>query len=242
VIVRSSANINAGGLTKVSTITHGFLLLVAVATMASVINRIPEASLSAILIFTGYRLCRPEVFRHMLKEGGATQFIPFVITTLLVPALGLLEGVAIGLVIAVLFTLRQNLRIPYFYHRSVYNHGELIKLTLSQEVSFLNKAAIKETLEHLPEGSNVIIDASNTEYIDFDVLDLIRGFSHTRAEEKKINLSLVGFQEVYKVPNRRQVNELMDTFIDSEEVPKRSTGRHEELLEELRSRTPAGKE
>ncbi|RYD70969.1 MAG: SulP family inorganic anion transporter, partial [Verrucomicrobiaceae bacterium] len=226
VIVRSSANINAGARTKTSTVVHGVLLFTAVVTLAALINRIPKAALSAILIFTGYRLCRPEVFKHMWKEGGVTQFVPFVVTVIFVPWLGLLNGVAVGLVLSVIFTLRQNMRIPYFYQRSVYNHGELIKLTLSQEVSFLNKAAIKETLEHLPDGSNVIIDASHTEYIDFDVLDVIRDFAHSRAQDRNINLSLVGFQEVYKVPKSLEVDELVQAFMNHPDVPKREAGRH----------------
>ena len=235
VIVRSSANINAGARTKVSTIFHGTLLLVSVVTLGTIINHIPEAALSAILIFTGYRLCRPSVFQHMWREGGATQFVPFAATAILVALLGLLEGVGIGLLVAVVFTLRQNMRIPYFYQRSVYDHGELIKLTLSQELSFLNKSAIKETLDHLPRGSHVIIDASRTEFIDFDVLDLIRDFARTRAGDKDIQLSLVGFQDVYKVPTSREVSELMDTFASSPDVPERATGKGGELIEQLRS-------
>lgn len=236
VIVRSSANINAGARTKTSTVFHGILLLIAVVTLAALINRIPKAALSAILIFTGYRLCRPEVFKHMWKEGGVTQFVPFFVTVVLVAWLGLLNGVAVGMVVSVLFTLRQNMRIPYFYQRSIYNHGELIKLTLAQEVSFLNKAAIKETLEHLPDGSNVIIDASHTEYIDFDVLDVIRDFANSRAKDKNINLSLVGFQEVYKVPKIQEVEELVQTFMDRPEVPRRESGRYEGLLAQLRTK------
>lgn len=239
VIVRSSANINAGARTKLSTVVHGMLLLVAVVTLGFLINRIPKAALSAILIFTGYRLCRPVVFKHMWKEGGITQFVPFVVTVVLVAWLGLLNGVAVGIVLAVFFTLRQNMRIPYFYQRSVYNHGELIKLTLAQEVSFLNKAAIKDTLEHLPSGSNVIIDASHTEYIDFDVLDVIRDFAHSRAQDKGINLSLVGFQEAYKVPKSVEVDAIVQAFVNHAEVPRREAGRYEGLLEQLRGKPAA---
>jgi MFS superfamily sulfate permease-like transporter len=169
----------------------------------------------------------------MWREGGVGQFVPFIITLVLVAWLGLLQGVAVGLTVAVFFTLRQNMRIPYFYQRSLYNHGELIKLTLAQEVSFLNKAAIKKTLDHLPEGSNVIIDASHTEYIDFDVLDVIRDFARTRAEEMNINLSLVGFQDVYKVPKSLEVDELVQPFVGRSEVPRRAAGGHEELLQQL---------
>lgn len=233
VIVRSSANINAGARTKLSAVVHGVLLFVAVLTIATLINRIPKAALSTILIFTGYRLCRPATFKHMWKEGGISHFIPFVVTALLVVVLGLLNGVAVGLGLAIIYTLRENMRVPYFFQRSVYQQGELIKLTLSQEVSFLNKAAIKKTLERLPDGTNVIIDGSDTKFIDFDVLDVIRDFANTGAAEKKIKVSLVGFQDSYKVPKSLELSELVQTFADAPEVPQRITGGHEELLEHL---------
>jgi MFS superfamily sulfate permease-like transporter len=236
VIVRSSANINAGARTKVSAIIHGCFLLTAILTLSRLLNQIPQAALSAILIFTGYRLCRPQVFRHLWKEGGMTQFLPFLTTTILVPVVGLLEAVAIGGGLSVFFTLRQNMRIPYFYKRSVYNHGEMIHLTLAQELSFLNKAAIKETLEHLPRGHTVIIDAGQTEYIDFDVLEVIRDFAENRAKERRIQLSLVGFKEAYRVPKSVEVAEALRGFVDTQEVPIREAGKSEQLLESLRSR------
>jgi MFS superfamily sulfate permease-like transporter len=138
--------------------------------------------------------------------------------------------------LSVFFTLRQNMRIPYFYKRSVYNHGEMIHLTLAQELSFLNKAAIKETLEHLPRGHTVIIDAGQTEYIDFDVLEVIRDFAENRAKERRIQLSLVGFKEAYRVPKSVEVAEALRGFVDTQEVPIREAGKSEQLLESLRSR------
>lgn len=233
VIVRSSANINAGARTKLSAILHGILLLVCAASIPALLNHIPKAALSAILIFTGYRLCRPSVFRHMWKEGGVTQFIPFIVTVFMVAWLGLLEGVAIGMGISIFFMLRQNMRIPYYYQRSTFSEGELIKLTLAQEVSFLNKASIKETLGKLPDNSVVIIDASQTEYIDFDVLDVIRDFHNSQAPQKNIKLSLIGFKNTYKVPEAITEREAVANLVHGNEVPKRSAGNYKKLLRQL---------
>jgi MFS superfamily sulfate permease-like transporter len=232
VIVRSSANINAGAESKRSTIIHGTLLLVCVASIPALLNHIPKAALSAILIFTGYRLCRPTVFRHMWK-GGMTQFIPFVATVVAVVSLDLLKGVGIGLAISIFYMLRQNLRIPFFYQRSSYSNGDLIKLTLSQEVSFLNKAAIKQTLKQIPNGSAVIIDASQTEYIDFDVLDVIRDFAETHAPENDIKVSLIGFKETYKLPNAASEREVLSSMVNAGEMPRRSSGNYQKLLKQL---------
>jgi len=233
VIVRSSANINAGARTKLSTIMHGILLLVCVATIPMLLNLIPKASLAAILIYTGYRLCKPAVFVHMWKEGGATQFIPFAATAIAVVSLDLLKGVSIGLVLSIFFILRQNMRIPYYFQRSSYSNGELVKLTLAQEVSFLNKASIKETLEKLPGNTTVIIDASHTEYIDFDVLDLIRDFQSSKARDKNIKLSLVGFKNAYKVPEHNSSWNIESALVNNAEVPKRTAGGYRKLLKQL---------
>ena len=233
VIVRSSANINAGARTKLSTIIHGTLLLICAASIPFLLNHIPKASLAAILLFTGYRLCRPSVFKHMWKEGGVTQFIPFVATVIAVVSLDLLKGVGIGLIISILFMLRQNIRIPFFYQRSSYSNGDLIKLALAQEVSFLNKASIKQALESLPENSTVIIDASSTEYIDFDVLDIIREFHDSKAPLKNIKVSLIGFKNAYKVPKSASEREVLAPLLDADEMPTRSSGNYKKLLRQL---------
>jgi MFS superfamily sulfate permease-like transporter len=237
VIVRSSANINAGARTKLSTIFHGTLLMICVATIPALLNLIPKAALAAVLIYTGYRLCKPAVFVHMWKEGGWTNFIPFVATAVAVVSLDLLKGVGIGIVISVFYILRQNMRIPYYYQRSSFSDGDLVKLTLAQEVSFLNKASIKETLNALPPNTNVIIDASQTEYIDFDVLDLIRDFYENQANERNIKMSLIGFKNVYKVPAdaKQDTGDVEDELMGKEEVPKRSSGGYRKLLKQLTS-------
>lgn len=236
VIVRSSANINAGARSKLSTMVHGALLLVCVAFIPALLNHIPLASLAAILIMTGYKLCNPKIFKHMWKEGGFTQFIPFIVTVVAVVATDLLKGVALGLVVSIFYILRQNMRVPYYFHRSSFDNGELIKLSLAQEVSFLNKASIKETLEKLPEGSHVIIDASQTEYIDFDVLDIIKDFSVSTAPSKNVQISLVGFKNIYKVPEAKTESELVSEIMNNNDVtnaPKRSAGDYKKLLKQL---------
>lgn len=232
VIVRSSANVNAGAQSKRSAIVHGILLLLCVATIPVVLNLIPKAALAAILIFTGYKLCKPSSLVHMWK-GGWTQFIPYIATALCVVSFDLLKGVGIGIVLSIIYILRQNMRIPYYYQRSTFSHGELIKLTLSQEVTFLNKASIKETLDKMPEHTHVIIDATHTKYIDFDVLDLIREFHEVRSKERGIKVSLTGFHNTYDLPPTISVRELMHRFLDDDEMPHRTAGDHKKLLKQL---------
>ncbi|HYD21596.1 MAG TPA: SulP family inorganic anion transporter [Flavipsychrobacter sp.] len=234
VIVRSSANIMAGARTKLSTIIHGTLLIACAASIPVVLNMIPKAALAAILIFTGYRLCNPKVVKHMW-QGGWTQFVPFVATATAVVSLDLLKGVGLGLLISVFYILRQNMRIPFYYTRHEYKTGELVTLTLAQEVSFLNKASIKETLENIPHNSNLIIDASLTEYIDFDVLDIIKEFHHIKAPERNITVSLVGFKEEYKIPKTVHDRDIVHSLKGPDEQPRQSSGSYPELIEHLKS-------
>ncbi|ANI87904.1 hypothetical protein A9P82_00345 [Arachidicoccus ginsenosidimutans] len=232
VIVRSSANINAGAKSKLSAIIHGVLLLVCVATIPFVLNLIPKAALAAILIYTGFRLCRPAIFKHMW-HAGLSQFLPFLITAVAVVALDLLKGVGLGLIISVFYILRNNLRIPYFYQRIKFKTGDdVIRLKLAQEVSFLNKASIKKTLESIQEGSVVILDASQTEYIDYDVLEVIREFQQTKAPGKEIKMSLVGFKNTYKIPSNVHINEI-EEHLEDKEVSEKTAGKHKKLLRQL---------
>lgn len=235
VIVRSSANVHAGAKSKASAIIHGVLLLVCVGSIPVILNLIPKASLAAILIFTGYKLCNPKTFKHIWKEGGATQFIPFVATAIAVVSLDLLKGVGLGLAISIVFLLYRNMNIPFFFRKISHSKGDLVELKLAQEVSFLNKAGIKMALDKLPENSKVIIDASDTEYIDFDVLELIREFHSTQAPDKDIQMSLVGFKDSYKVPTTQTIHDMYAALNDGQGTnnAKHSSGDYMQLIKEL---------
>ncbi|MBC7776666.1 MAG: SulP family inorganic anion transporter [Phycisphaerae bacterium] len=197
VIVRSSANVNANARTKASAIIHGLFLLVCAALIPSILNLIPLSALAAVLILTGYKLAKISVFKEMWGNGKY-QWWPFIITVIAVVFTDLLTGVGIGLAASAFAILRGNLKNAYFFHKEEYHEGDLITVKLSQEVSFLNKAAIKQTLEDLPENSKVLIDASDTAYIDFDVLESIREFAKEKADKKGIELTLMGFRDKYK--------------------------------------------
>lgn len=229
VIVRSSANIQAGAKSKMASIIHGLLLLVCVGTIPTILNMIPKASLAAILIFVGYKLCNPKSFIHAYKQGGWTQFIPLAVTAIAVVSLDLLRGVGLGLVISIIFLLYRNMRVPFFFHRMKHKDSELVEIKLAQEVSFLNKASIKSALYKLPKNSKVIIDASETEYIDFDVLDLINEFHDSHAPEMGIEISLVGFKKAYKIPNAKPVEFSRDDM----EGATHTSGDYKQLIEEL---------
>ncbi len=205
VIVRTTANINAGAKTKLSAIAHGVFLLLAVVAIPGLLNKIPMACLAAILIMIGLKLASPKVFVHMWKVGKY-QFIPFVVTVIAVVLTDLLKGVGIGLAVSVFFILRGNMKLAYFFKKEKHHEGETIHIDLAQEVSFLNKAAIKQTLAHLPANSKVIIDAANTVYIDYDVLQLIRDFVSFGSKDRNITVGLLNFKKAYKMEDAVHVH------------------------------------
>ncbi|GEC79151.1 SulP family inorganic anion transporter [Flavobacterium aquatile] len=273
VVVRTSANHNAGAKSKMSAIIHGALLLVSVLAIPFILNKIPLATLAAVLLMVGYKLAVPNIkhFAHyMPKEvnflvislvvvlisisnsnmnvviGFAVLsalilaycifkyfksikfsqkvqrnqylYFPFFATTIAVVFTDLLKGVALGMIISIIFVLKGNMKRAYSFRKEEYLDGDIIHIDLAQEVSFLNKSAIKTTLSEIPENSKVIINASDTVYIAHDVLDLIKEFKKIRSKEENIKVKLVGFKKAYELD-------------DSEESKKKVSFEHQQKLD-----------
>lgn len=197
VVVRSSANANAGATSKASTIIHGVLLLICVLSIPVVLNLIPFAILAAVLLLVGYKLAKPATFKHFWQLGKF-QFIPFVATVVAVVATDLLKGVGIGLAISVFYILQGNMKRAYYLSKEKLDDADEITIKLAEEVSFLNKAAIKKTLKNIKPNSKVIFDARSTAYIATDVLEMIQEFANIRASEEDIEVELLGFKTSYK--------------------------------------------
>ncbi|WP_051291202.1 SulP family inorganic anion transporter [Pedobacter glucosidilyticus] len=210
VIVRSSANVNSGARTKMSAVFHGLWLLTALLVIPGLINQIPLAALAAILLFTGYKLANATLFSKMWRHGK-NQFIPFIVTVLAVVFTDLLTGVAVGMLIGVFYLLRANMRNPYFYKLEKDGKQKTLRLKLSEEVSFLNKGAILYTLTHIPKGAKVVIDGTNSKYIDRDVLEIIENF-HEHAYAKQIDVELVNIHPKYELPK------LQDLIIQADDI------------------------
>jgi len=232
VVVRTSANNNAGAKSKMSTIIHGILLLISVVSIPFVLNKIPLATLAAVLLLVGYKLAKPSTLKHFW-EKGKYQFVPFIATVIGVVFTDLLKGVALGIAISVIFILRGNLKRAYNFRKEQYEDGDVIHIDLAQEVSFLNKAAIKTTLSEIPENSKVIINASDTVYIAHDILDLIREFKTTRAKDENIKVKLKGFKKAYHLENTEETPNKV-TFEHYYDVMKRQTIKREINTEQFK--------
>jgi MFS superfamily sulfate permease-like transporter len=195
VIVRSSANINFGGKTKLSAILHGVFLLISAITIAGLLNMIPLASLAAILLMVGYKLAKPTLFVKMYKMGWE-QFIPFMATVIGILATDLLKGITIGILFGIFYTLRHSYRNSHYMKETVTTQDdqEIHHLVLAEEVSFFNKASVIKELEEIPPGSKVIIDCSASKAIAHDVLELIKDYE-VNAKTKNISVEKRNFIE-----------------------------------------------
>ena len=191
VIVRSSANVQAGGKTKISAIFHGILILVSVVLIPGFLKMVPLATLAAILLIVGYKLAKPSVFKKMYSQGSG-QFIPFLVTIAGIVFIDLLWGLGIGLMVAIFVILKNNYEIPYLLKKEKLAGQEKVTISLAQEVTFLNKASVLKALDEIPPNTKVVIDASINTYMHYDVVEIIDNFKIT-AVGKQIDLEVVGF-------------------------------------------------
>jgi len=194
VIVRSSANIDAGAQSKVSAFIHGLLLLVSLLVLSSVLNLIPLSALAAVLLVVGFKLTRPALYRTQWKLGWE-QFLPFFVTVLAVLFTDLLKGVCVGLAIGIFYILKANLNSAYYFHNEPSRDPGVVHIKLSEHVSFLNKASIVTTFESLQPGAHVILDGTDSAVIDYDVLEAIENLRLTAAD-RGIQLELRGIRQV----------------------------------------------
>lgn len=194
VVVRGAANVDAGAKTKMSAITHGVLLLLAVILIPFLINRIPYASLAAVLLYTGYNLTKPRLYKSMMGLGRK-QFFPFILTIVIILATDLLIGVSIGLLLSVYFIVQNNFKAEYKISTTTHLGIEAKLIKLNSNVTFLNKVKLKKVLDEVPEYTVLTIDGSECNFIDYDILEIISEFEG-KARDRHIELHTIGIEKV----------------------------------------------
>ncbi len=199
VIVRSSANIQSGGKSKLSTIVHGFLLLISVVFIPGLLNKIPLSVLAAILLVVGYKLAKPSLFKIMYQLGWK-QFLPFIITILGIVFFDLLKGIGLGLMVGIVIILIKSYQNSHFLHKEGedVDDGKL-KITLAEEVTFFNKGAILNELEKIPHNSYLEIDVRKTQYLDYDIIEILEDFI-IKAKERHIKIKVISTKKTIENP------------------------------------------
>lgn len=192
VIVRSSANINAGAQSKLSAVIHAVLLFSCVLLIPHVLGLIPNAALAAILIMTGYKLTKISLFKYLYKKGW-DQFLPFVVTIVVMLVTDLLKGVGAGLVVAVIFIIRANIRSSFDIAESVIDNKRIYMIKLPQHITFFNKGFLITFFRKIKNDSTVIIDGSINKTTDKDVTEVMENFMDSAAG-RNIEVSLVKYE------------------------------------------------
>ncbi|WP_299891457.1 SulP family inorganic anion transporter [uncultured Lacinutrix sp.] len=199
VIVRSSANIQSGGVSKMSAIIHGFFLLTSVIIIPRLLNMIPLSVLAAILLLVGYKLAKPALFKKMYNLGWK-QFIPFTVTVLGIVFIDLLWGIGLGLAVGIVVILIKSFQNSHFLHKEDQSNGEQkMKMTLAEEVTFFNKGSILKELDKLPENSYLELDVRNTRYLDNDIIEILEDFAF-KAKERNIDIKLISERGIVENP------------------------------------------
>lgn len=194
VIVRGAANIDAGARTRLSAFTHGLFLLLAVLFIPFALNKIPYAALAAILLVTGYNLTKPKLYKNMWSLGPK-QFLPFILTIIIILATDLLMGVTAGLILSIFYIIKNNFKAEYRINKRKVHETEMFHIKLNSNVTFLNKVKLKEALDKIPEYSVLTIDGSDCHFIDYDILEIISEFE-SKAHDRHIEVHLEGIQKV----------------------------------------------
>jgi MFS superfamily sulfate permease-like transporter len=199
VIVRSSANVQSGAKSKTSTIIHGFLLLISVILIPALLNKIPLSVLAAILLVVGYKLAKPSTFKTMYSLGWK-QWVPFIVTVIGIVFTDLLFGIGLGLAVGIVIVLIKSYQNSHFLHIEDKSNGkQKMKMTLAEEVTFINKGAILKELDRIPENSYLELDVQKTRYLDNDIIEILDDFAF-KAKTRNIDIKLISERGIIENP------------------------------------------
>lgn len=200
VVVRTSVNIQTGAKTKMATIMHGCFILLAILYLPHALNRIPLSSLAAVLIYTGYKLTSPQIYKNVYHQGF-DRFAPFIVTIIGIVTIDLLFGILTGLFVSLFFILKSNSQVRIDIIKEISPNGVVNRIVLPQQITFLNKASLVAELNAIPNGSQLIIDARYCNYIDKEIVEYIKTFQKEQTPFRDISLNLIGFQDEYAIHN-----------------------------------------
>ncbi|WP_027067396.1 MULTISPECIES: SulP family inorganic anion transporter [Maribacter] len=199
VVVRSSANVMSGAMTKLSAILHGILILISVIAIPTLLNLIPQAVLASVLLVIGYKLASPKSFIQMYKLGKA-QFIPFIITVIGIVTTDLLKGILIGLTVGLIVVL---LKSYYNSHQLLVKEDNgkrnVFHINFAEEVTFINKGPIMKELDALKNDSYLELDFRKTKVLDYDILEYLDEFS-IKAKNNNIDIKMIAEKETLDNP------------------------------------------
>lgn len=201
VIIRSSANVDAGARSRLAVMVHAALMLFAVLALGAFLNRIPLAAVASVLLVTGFRLAAPSLWSNAWHLGYA-HFISFAVTIVAIVFTDVLRGIGVGVVVGTVFIVVEHLRSPVLSRVSPPG-AVLTRYALPEQVTFLSKASISRTLNGLAPGTRVEIDGRRTTRFDHDALEVLHIFRET-ARLRGIDYRLVGIPDTELTPTHNR--------------------------------------
>lgn len=197
VIARSSVNINHGAKTLWANFWHGLLVFLLIFFFGAYVENVPLAALSAILLFTGYKLASPRVFQESYRQGSE-QFLILVITIFATLSTDLVWGIVIGILATLtIHNLKSSMSVRTFFRyllkpniKVIEESGDII-VKIKGIANFFNILNIRKVIRKLPPERHVLIEFSGARLIDYTVLEYV----HTQAKEYNRNggkMELIG--------------------------------------------------
>jgi len=160
---------------------------------------IPLSVLAAILLVVGYKLAKPSLFKKMYQLGWK-QWVPFIVTVVGIVFTDLLFGISLGLAIGIAVILLKSYQNSHFLHIEDKGNGKnKIKMTLAEEVTFINKGAILKELDRLPPNTNLELDVTKTRFLDHDIVEILEDFAF-KAKERNIHIRLISERGIVENP------------------------------------------
>ncbi len=180
VIVRSSVNVDAGAQTRLSTILHGIWIVLFVSAAPQVLELIPQASLGAILVYTGYRLIDGKVFVTLYRQGRLELGICLV-TLFGVVFIDLFIGIIAGLAAAVAKIVYTFARLDVRSEPRV--GADVQDLHLKGSATFLQLPYLASALDEVPVNRELHVHIDGLDHIDQACLQLLSTWSNRRESE-----------------------------------------------------------
>ncbi len=210
-IVRSSANISYGAKTQWANFYHGVFLLIYLFIGVVVIEMIPISALSAMLVFTGFKLASPKEFKHMYSIGKI-QFVVFVITLVAVLATDLIVGIGIGIITQYVFSLINGAKISELFKSKlvVSEENSQTIITLKGAQFFSNYLSLKKQIDRASENSKkIVVNFKEASFVGHTVIKHLKALKN-RKEQQGVVLEMMYLEELKPLSKHSLADRVQD--------------------------------
>ncbi|ELP62422.1 bifunctional SulP family inorganic anion transporter/carbonic anhydrase [Streptomyces turgidiscabies] len=179
VAVRSSANVQAGAVSRNSTMLHGVFVVVAALLMVPILELIPLASLAALVMAVGIQMVS---LHHIRTVTRHREVLVYAVTTLGVVVFGVLEGVILGVAVAVAVALNRLARTRITYEERDTEKGEIHYVHVRGQLTFLAVPRLSRTLHLVPQGADAVVELDGS-FMDHAAYESLQHWQSTHTAQ-----------------------------------------------------------